>query len=145
MGSTCKPAIWTEVNNRLAARRYEQVVSKRFHSFIMNYHNRKFRPVSISENSQTDGSTLFHYQQKGQIVTAEYSNATITYGHLVGLVDEKGVIDMRYHQVTTQGELMTGTCISTPELLPTGKIRLHEKWQWTSGDKSAGESVLEEV
>jgi len=41
--------------------------------------------------------------------------------------------------------LMTGTCHSTPELLENGKIRLIENWQWTSGDKSKGNSVLEEL
>jgi hypothetical protein len=115
------------------------------YSSNMNYHNRKFRPVSSSNNSETDSSTLFHYQQIGNIVTAQYSSQTVAFGHLIGLVNEKGIIDMRYHQVNTGGELMTGTCISTPELLPNGKIRLHEKWLWTSGDRSAGESVLEEV
>lgn len=40
---------------------------------------------------------------------------------------------------------MTGTCNSRPELLKNGKIRLHEEWQWTSGDKSKGKSILEEI
>jgi hypothetical protein len=52
---------------------------------------------------------------------------------------------MRYHQVNTKGELMTGICFSTPEILLNGKIRLHEKWEWTSGDKSVGESIIEEL
>jgi hypothetical protein len=52
---------------------------------------------------------------------------------------------MRYHHVNTSGELMTGVCVSTPEVLPTGKVRLHEKWQWTSGDQSKGESIIEEI
>jgi hypothetical protein len=52
---------------------------------------------------------------------------------------------MRYHQVNDKGELMTGTCSSVPEILPDGKIRLHETWQWTSGDQSAGTSIIEEV
>jgi hypothetical protein len=51
---------------------------------------------------------------------------------------------MRYHQVNNKGELMTGTCQSIPEILPNGKIRLHERWEWTSGDKSLGTSVIEE-
>ena len=33
---------------------------------------------------------------------------------------------MRYHQVNDRGELMTGVCRSTPEVLPDGRIRLHE-------------------
>jgi hypothetical protein len=51
---------------------------------------------------------------------------------------------MRYHQVNDKGELMTGICRSTPELLPNGKIRLHEQWEWTSGDLSKGTSIIEE-
>jgi hypothetical protein len=40
---------------------------------------------------------------------------------------------------------MTGICTSTPEVLENKKIILHEKWQWTSGDMSKGESVIEEI
>ena len=40
---------------------------------------------------------------------------------------------------------MTGICISKPEMTSTGKIRLYENWQWTSGDKSKGHSILEEI
>jgi hypothetical protein len=56
-----------------------------------------------------------------------------------------GSLDMRYHQINMKGELTTGICLSIPKILPNGKIGLHEKWQWTSGDKSSGESVLEEI
>ena len=35
--------------------------------------------------------------------------------------------------------------VNIGELLPDGRIRLHEKWQWTSGDLSSGESVIEEI
>jgi hypothetical protein len=44
-----------------------------------------------------------------------------------------------------RGEFMAGECHSTPEVLPDGRIRLHERWQWTTGDRSRGESVIEEV
>ncbi len=82
--------------------------------------------------------------QHGNIITSEYSGGKIIYGHLIGLVDEDGKIDMRYHQVNSMGELMTGKCKSKPEILPGGKIRLHENWEWTSGDRSAGHSIIEE-
>ncbi len=52
---------------------------------------------------------------------------------------------MRYQHVNRDGELMTGHCRSTPELLPDGRLRLHESWQWTSGDGSRGESIIEEI
>jgi hypothetical protein len=40
---------------------------------------------------------------------------------------------------------MTGKCFSKPEILTNGKIRLHETWQWTSGDLSTGTSIIEEI
>lgn len=66
-------------------------------------------------------------------------------GQLIGIVDARGGIDMRYHQVNDQGVLMTGICQSRPEVLADGKIRLHESWQWTSGDRSRGHSIIEEI
>ncbi len=112
---------------------------------MIHYHNKVFRPVANTANGETSSETQFHYQQSGNILTAEYTGGKIIQGHLIGLVDADGKIDMRYHQVNIHGELMTGICKSIPELLPNGKIRLHETWEWTSGDCSKGNSVLEEV
>ncbi len=111
----------------------------------INYHDKRFRPVQNTDNGETSAETVFHYRQSGNILTADYAGGPIVAGHLIGLVDEAGHIDMRYHQVNTHGELMTGVCQSRPEILPDGRIRLHESWRWTSGDGSAGESILEEV
>jgi hypothetical protein len=111
----------------------------------MNYHDKTFKPIANSDNGETSAETTFLYQQIGRVLTAEYSGGKITKGHLIGLVDDNGYIDMRYHQVNIQGELMTGICQSIPEILPNGKIRLHETWQWTSGDCSKGQSVIEEI
>ena len=111
----------------------------------MNYNNKKFKPVSNSENAETTEATIFHYRQKNNILTAEYHGGNIVKGHLMGLVDEKGNINMRYHQVNQKGELMTGKCFSKPELMDNGKIKLHETWKWTSGDCSTGNSIIEEL
>lgn len=112
---------------------------------MINYNGKRFSPVSNTENGEVDAETVFHYKQQGNVLSCDYSGNTILQGHLIGLVSDDGQIDMRYHQVNTQGILMTGTCQSTPEILPDGRIRLHESWQWTSGDGSKGSSVLEEV
>ncbi len=111
----------------------------------MNYNGKKFSPVSNTDNGEVDAETIFHYQQNANILTCEYGGNAIVQGHLIGLVAEDGSIDMRYHQVNKAGVLMTGICKSIPEVLSDGRIRLHETWQWTSGDMSKGESVLEEV
>lgn len=111
---------------------------------MINYNNKIFRPVSNTGNGETSGETKFLYKQTGNILTSEYAGGKIVYGHLMGIVAEDGSIDMRYHQVNTSNQIMTGTCRSVPEILGNGKIRLHETWQWTSGDHSKGESVIEE-
>ena len=112
---------------------------------MINYNDKKFRPISNSENGETSNETIFHYKQVGNVLTSEYSGGRIRYGHLIGLVDKDGLIEMRYHQVNEKGELMTGICYSKPEILENGKIRLYENWQWTSGDKSEGQSIIEEI
>lgn len=111
----------------------------------INYNNKKFKPITNSENGETTEETIFEYKQDGKILTSEYGGGQIEKGHLIGLVDEGGNIEMRYHQINTKGEFMTGICFSKPEIQSNGKIRLHETWQWTSGDKSKGESILEEI
>lgn len=87
---------------------------------------------------------VFLYQQSGNVLTCTYEGKNIRQGHLIGLVDEHGGIEMSYHQINARSELMTGVCTSVPELI-NGKIRLHETWKWTSGDRSKGTSILEEI
>lgn len=111
----------------------------------MNYNNKIFRTISNSKKGDVSSQTIFHYHQTENIVSAIYYGGNVLSGHLIALADINGKLDMRYHHVNSNNELMTGKCISTPEILENGKIRLHENWQWTSGDKSKGESVIEEM
>jgi len=111
---------------------------------MIDYNNKIFKPVHNTDNGETSSDTIFHYRQVGNILQASYTGGKIKQGHLIGLVDAEGNINMRYHQVNNNNELMTGTCYSTPEILANGKIRLHENWEWTSGDRSKGNSIIEE-
>lgn len=111
---------------------------------MINYNNKSFRVVNNTENGETSSETIFHYKQRNNIITAEYAGGKIKQGQLIGIVDEEGYIELRYHQVNDKNELVTGICNSRPEILPNGKIRLHETWQWTSGDKSRGASIIDE-
>ena len=112
---------------------------------MIHYHDKYFRPVQNTENGETSSETIFHYRQQGNILTSTYQGGRILHGNLIGLVDEQGHIRMHYHQVNDRLEIMTGVCHSVPEILPDGRIRLHESWKWTSGDGSEGNSVVEEV
>jgi hypothetical protein len=110
----------------------------------IDYNNRKFKPVSNSDNGEVSTDMVFQYQQVGNVLTCTYNGKNIIKGHVIGLVDETGCIQMSYHQVNRDGKLMTGICSSKPELI-NGKIRLYETWQWTSGDQSEGVSILDEI
>lgn len=112
---------------------------------MIHYDGKKFQAVSGSANGEVNGNTIFHYTQNGNMVTARYSGGTIKNGHLIALANAQGILDMRYQHINDKNEIKTGTCISTPEVLPNGKLRLHEKWQWTCDDFSKGESVIEEI
>ena len=110
----------------------------------INYDGKVFASIQNSETGEVSMETVFKYHQSGDLVWAEYKGGEIVFGNLLAKADENGFLEMRYQHLNRQGNLMTGVCHSTPEILPYGKIRLYEKWQWTSGDFSEGESVIEE-
>lgn len=111
----------------------------------INYHDRRFAPVSNTANGEVDATTVFHYRQQGNIVWATYHGGAVQFGTLVAKVRDDDSLDMRYSHVNREGELMTGHCDSRPELLPGDRLRLHESWHWTSGDHTSGTSIIEQV
>lgn len=111
----------------------------------IDYDNRRFRGVANSETGEVGGDTVFRYRQRDDVVWATYEGGGVRFGTLVATVDGSGALDMRYAHVNGAGELMTGACRSTPEVLPDGRLRLHERWRWTCGDRSEGKSIVEEV
>lgn len=112
------------------------------------YANKIFRSSTNTPNGEVSQYTVFHYNQSADnpnIVWAEYSGGSITRGFLIATVQSDQSLDARYQHVNVDGELRTGVCRSVPETLEGGRIRLLERWRWTSGDGSSGESVVEEV
>ncbi|PWI71740.1 hypothetical protein PCL_11834 [Purpureocillium lilacinum] len=113
----------------------------------ISYDGKTFRSTSNTANGEVGAETTFHYHQDGSIVWAEYAGGSVVRGSLVAVVvaTQGDSLDMRYNHVNREGQLMTGRCVSRPEVLPDGRLRMHETWRWTSGDESSGESVVEEV
>jgi hypothetical protein len=110
------------------------------------YNNKTFASTSNTSNGQVSPQTVFHYHQEGHVAWAEYAGGSILRGTLIATVNkDNNELDMRYQHVDIDGALMTGQCRSRPEVLDDGRVRLYEKWKWTSGDRSEGESVIEEV
>lgn len=111
----------------------------------INYDGKNFVSVENSETGEVSSETVFQYHQKNAVVWAEYSGGEIVFGNLIAKADEDGNLEMRYQHINKNEEIMTGKCFSTPEILADGRIRLHENWNWTSGDFSEGKSVIEEI
>jgi len=111
----------------------------------INYHGRKFAGISNAAHGQVNSDTVFQYQQNEHILTAKYKGGLIREGYMLGLVNEDNTLQFVYHHIDIEGNIKSGHCISTPELLPDGRIRLHERWQWTYGGEGKGESVVEEI
>ncbi|HYN86954.1 MAG TPA: hypothetical protein VER55_00420 [Ardenticatenaceae bacterium] len=111
----------------------------------LSYNGRRFRSIRNSPTGEVNAETVFHYHHDGDLVWAVYEGGAIRFGTLIAKVSADGCLDMRYQHLNRAGELMTGICHSTPEVLADGRIRLHEEWQWTSGDRTRGVSVVEEI
>jgi hypothetical protein len=112
---------------------------------MINYDGRIFRLMNNSRNGDAGSNTLFSYHEKDGLVWAEYGGGSILKGMLLAKKAADGSLDMRYQHINTNGQLMTGVCKSVVKILADGRYRLEEKWRWTSGDHSAGESVVEET
>lgn len=110
-----------------------------------NYDGKVFRSIANSGNGEVDGETRFYYRQQGDVVTADYRGGGVRQGQLMARVLPNGQLDMRYHHLNRDNAFMLGRCLSTPQQQPDGRLRLHEAWQWLSGDGSSGESWIEEV
>ena len=104
-----------------------------------NFHNKTFYLVENSESGKVNSDTIFKYQQKGNIVTADYSGGTIKYGKIIATLDND-ILHMLYQCVTSENELKAGKAIAKISFTKENKISLKLNWQWLNGDHEKGVS-----
>jgi hypothetical protein len=104
---------------------------------------RRFRALANSPGGQVSADTEFVFSQDGRVVHARYGGGPIAVGFLVGVGDGH-TIEFRYVHVDHDREISSGRSRDTVEVLPDGRLRLHERWEWESQD-GGGTSVLEEI
>lgn len=111
----------------------------------IDYDGRRFHhPVDAQLGGGTAAEKpVGHYHQDGDLVWAEFSGGAVRLGRLVGGCRPDGVIDAAYCMLTTGGETVAGACVSTPTVLPDGRVRLTERWRRLDG--SSGVSHIEET
>ncbi len=107
-----------------------------------NLDGKIFKSIANTENGDVSSDTIFYYHQINNLVWAEYSGGEIEKGHLVANILSTGQLNMSYHHINRQGDIMMGKCLSTPERLENGKLKFKEEWQWLSGDMSSGYSEI---
>lgn len=114
---------------------------------MIYYADRLFRAVSTKGDGDVGSDTVFRYEQRDMVLIGSYSGGEVNYGSLVGKIRQDGSLSFLYHHITKSGALRSGKCESRPEILDSGKIRLHEAWEWTSGRGVGGRgtSVIEEI
>jgi hypothetical protein len=96
----------------------------------------------VVQPEEANGATG-RYHQDGSLVWAEFGGGPVRTGRLVGVCAPDGVITAAYCQVMADGQVISGTCTSTPDTLPDGRLRLTE--QWRRDDGSVGMSRIEQV
>jgi hypothetical protein len=78
-------------------------------------------------------------------VWGEFSGGSARRGALCGLCAEDGTLEFAYTMVLTSGEVVSGRCVSTPEVLSDGRIKLYERWERYGPNGATGVSELEEL
>ena len=104
-----------------------------------NFHNKTFYLIENSESGKVNSDTVFNYQQKGNIVTADYSGGTIRYGKIISTL-ENDILNMVYQCVTTENELKAGKAVAKISLTKENKILLQLNWQWLNENQEKGVS-----
>lgn len=103
---------------------------------------RRFAAVA-NVGGEVTADTVFEYHERAGEVWATYDGGAVARGFLVG-TRAADTLDIRYVQLNNDGETSSGHCVSAIQVLPDGRLRLDEKWQWESRP-GGGTSTVEEL
>jgi hypothetical protein len=111
---------------------------------LIDYDGRRFRAAGPGSDDGADAPVAV-YRQRGDLLWADFSGGGVRRGSLTGLCRPDDSLEFTYTMVLADGTVLAGYCESTPELLPDGRIRLHERWQRYGPNASTGISDLDEI
>ena len=109
----------------------------------LSYDNKRFRGIVNYDDGDLTKEVLFHYRQKNRTVWGTFEGGRVRFGTLVANVLDDDRLDMVWQYLNIDSEFVSGACLSTPEVLPDGRLRLEETWTTIGG--AAGTSVIEEI
>lgn len=109
---------------------------------MIDYDGRRFTTGGVPS---TEKHPIALYRQDGDLLWGEFSGGHARRGTLTGLCAPDGTLDFAYTMVLDSGAVVSGHCRSTPELLPDGRVLLHETWERYGDHADSGVSLLEEI
>ena len=106
--------------------------------------NKKFISIE-NKKGLSSTETVFHYHQSGNVITGSYSGGPIKEGFIVGKAVSSDNIELLFHCITNEGELMSGESKGVISTSEDGSLRLKFIWSWLNGDRSGGISEYKEL
>lgn len=111
---------------------------------VERLHDRRFI-ASENPHGVSDRETVFHYRLEAGVVTGTYAGGRIRTGHLVGRARSNETVELLYHCVTTDGELMAGRSRGRLSLDERDRLRLDFEWRWLTGEGGGRSRYVELV
>ncbi|WP_460064344.1 hypothetical protein [Pseudomonas sp. S2_H08] len=107
-------------------------------------HDRRF---AVANNTQvlSGRGTVFHYCVEGSAISSTYQGGRIRMGHQVGRVTGPDTIELLFHCLTTEDEVLSGWSRGIVGVDDAGRTTLSFVWGWLSGASGGGESSYVEV
>lgn len=101
----------------------------------------------MANNTQglSGAGTVFHYQVEEGAITSTYQGGRIRIGNQVGRITGPDTIELLYHCLTTDGELLSGWSRGRVGVDGAGRITLSFVWGWLSGATGGGDSSYVEL
>ncbi|MEE3636503.1 hypothetical protein UIA24_19955 [Pseudomonas sp. AL 58] len=106
--------------------------------------NRRFT-VAGNAHGLSGAGTVFHYHVEEDSIWGTYQGGRIRIGHQVGRVIGPDTIELLYHCLTTDGEILAGWSRGTVGVDHAGRTTLMFVWGWLSGATGGGESSYVEL
>jgi hypothetical protein len=115
-----------------------------FSQITERLHDRRF---AVANNTQglSGADTVFHYRVEDSGILSTYQGGRIRAGHQVGRVTGVDTIELLFHCLTTEGEMLSGWSRGTVGVDEAGRTTLSFVWGWLSGASGGGESSYVEV
>ncbi|MDH3890190.1 MAG: n-acetylglutamate synthase [candidate division Zixibacteria bacterium] len=108
----------------------------------ISYDGKWFVGVVNYDDGDLTKDVTFHYRQTGNTVWGTFQGGRVRFGTLLADVLQNNQLKMIWQYLNVDGQFVSGECLSTPELLPDGRLRLAETWSTVDGP--TGTSVIEE-